>query len=306
MSFKQLSLLGDISPSSRREKNKTIISASRRTDLPAFYYNWLQDVLKNGEAVLQNPMFPSKTYKVDLKPENVHSIVLWSKNFLNVAKEPGNLSNYNLYFQYTINNYSRLLEPNVPDFHDTIKTLDTLLRRYRPEQFNIRFDPIIISKTNGEIIPVPEYPQKARLIIFEQLCKAIKSLGMEKCRVTTSYISFYGHVQKKINQSGVDIVYLNEKEQITFFENMVEIADKYGIMLYTCASPIIEKISGINVGRCIDGRLLASLFGGNVSMQKDKGQRTECNCTVSKDIGAYSNGVNGMKCLHDCKYCYVR
>ncbi len=306
MEFEQISLLNSASPSPRRVKCKTIISASRRTDIPAFYYNWLQDVLKNGEAILQNPMFPAKFYKVGLKPENVHSIVLWSKDFFNVSKDPGYLADYNLYFQYSINNYSKLLEPNVPEFRNTLDTLSLLLKRYDPRQFNIRFDPVIISRTNGEIISTPEYPRKARLDVFEQLCKAIKTLGMDRCRITTSYISLYAHVQKKICQSGIDMVYLNDKEQIAFFANMLEIADKYGLMLYTCASPVLEKVKGINAGQCIDGKLLVSLFGGSVSMQRDKGQRTDCKCSVSKDIGAYSNGVNGMRCLHGCKYCYVR
>jgi hypothetical protein len=305
MGYEQICFMDD-NFSSGREKNKTIISASRRTDIPAFYYDWLQAALKGGEVILQNPRFPAKSYRVGLKPEDVHSIVLWSKDFSNAAKEPGRLADYNLYFQYTINSYSKLLEPNVPDFYSTVKTLDVLLKRYKPGQFNIRFDPVLISRTNGEIIPIPENPQKARLNSFEQLCKAIKTLGMDKCRITTSYISLYGHVQKKICQSGVDIVYLNDTEQIAFFENMVEITDKYGLMLYTCASPVLEKVKGINTGHCIDGKLLVSLFGGSVSIQRDKGQRTDCNCSVSKDIGAYSNGANGMKCLHGCKYCYVR
>jgi hypothetical protein len=306
MSFEQINLFGDVTNPSRKEKIKTIISASRRTDIPAFYYSWLQDVLKNKEVELKNPKFPSKTYKVDLSPENLHSIVLWSKDFSNVAKDPGLLSNYNLYFQYTINRYSRLLEPNVPDYCCTIKTLEVLLRRYMPEQFNIRFDPVIISRTKGEISPTPECPPKARLHVFEQLCKDLKLLGLNKGRLTTSYISFYGHVQKRINQCGIDIVYLNENELLSFFENMVDIADKYNIKLYTCASPILEKVNGMNAGHCIDGNLLVSLFGGNVSIQKDKGQRSECKCSLSRDIGSYSNGVNAMKCLFNCKYCYVR
>jgi hypothetical protein len=289
-----------------REKNKTIISASRRTDIPAFYYGWLQDVLKKGEAALQNPMFPSKGYKVDLKPENVHSIVLWSKDFANVAKNPGYLSNYNLYFQYTVNHYSRLLEPNVPDYSDTLRTLEKLLQSYRPEQFNIRFDPVLITGTGGECRPTPEFPQKARLDAFEQLLRDLRSLGLEHCRVTTSYISFYSHVRKKIVQSGVDTLYLNESEQLSFFECMAGIAEQYGFGLYACASPLLEKVGGIREGRCIDGELLVSLFGGSVSRQKDKGQRKECGCTVSRDIGSYSDGTGSMKCLHGCKYCYVR
>ena len=37
---------------------KQIISCSRRTDIPAFYYDWLQEVLKKGEIENRNVKFP--------------------------------------------------------------------------------------------------------------------------------------------------------------------------------------------------------------------------------------------------------
>jgi len=91
-----------------------IISCSRRTDIPAFYYDWLQECLKNKYAVVKNP-YNKSTYMVDLSCEKVHSICLWSKSFANVLKDPKYLSLYNLYFQFTITGYSKFLEPNVID-----------------------------------------------------------------------------------------------------------------------------------------------------------------------------------------------
>ena len=75
-----------------------------------------------------------------------------------------------------------------------------MLKKYRPEQFNIRFDPIIIS-TKGEINPTPKKPGLARLIAFENLCKDLKAIGMDNCRLTTSYISMYGKVERNIKRS---------------------------------------------------------------------------------------------------------
>jgi hypothetical protein len=303
MEENQMNLFGE-KVRNNKEKIKTVISASRRTDMPAFYYDWLQDILKKGSVELPNPIFQNKTYTVDLKPENVHSIVLWSKDFKNVLKEPRQLENYNLYFQYTINNYSKVLEPNVPEYKDTLKVLEGLLKKYKPQQFNIRFDPIIISR-KGEINPTAEKPGKARLTVFETLCKDIKALGMEECKVTTSYLELYGHVKNIIEKSDLDIIHLKKEQQILFFRRMVDIANKYGITLYSCASPILEKVEGMKMGHCIDGELLEDLFGGKVKKSKDKGQRQACGCTYSKDIGVYARNINGMKCLHGCKYCYV-
>jgi hypothetical protein len=284
-----------------KEKTKTVISASRRTDIPTFFYNWLQDALEKGSVQLPNPVFRTKTYTVDLKPENVHSIVLWSKNFKNVLEHPMHLENYNLYFQYTINGYSRALEPNVPEYGETMNVLCGLLKKYRPGQFNIRFDPIILS-TKGENNPTPEFPEQARLAVFKKLCGDLRILGIN--RVTTSYLALYGHVKSSLDKCGVDIVHYNEEEQLAFFGQMVEIADKYGISVYSCACPVLEQVEGMKKGRCIDGELLEQLFGGRVKKGKDTGQRPACGCSPSRDIGIYASGPGGMKCLHGCKYCY--
>lgn len=280
-----------------KEKMKTVLSASRRTDLPRFYYEWLQQALKKGDVELANPRFQDRTYRVDLKPEKVHSIVLWSKDFHKVAEEPGYLSQYNLYFQYTVNHYSRRLEPNVPEFNETIRTLERLLKNYRPEQFNIRFDPVILS-TVGEVEPTPEKPGKARLEAFEKLCRSMKSLGMQGCRLTTSYLCYYPHVQKRMQELEGDIVKLSEDRQRLFFERMVEIADKYGLPLYSCASPVLMQVPGMKKGSCIDGQLLEQLFGGKVSRAADAGQRKHCGCSRSREIGEYK------PCGHGCIYCY--
>lgn len=280
-----------------KEKMKTIISVSRRTDIPAFYYKWLQEALHNEMVSVANPMFPSNKNIVKLNPEIIHSIVLWSKNFKNVLDNPGLLDNYNLFFQYTITNFSKFLEPYVPDYDNTLKTLDGLLKKYKPEQFNIRFDPIIIS-TKGERNPTPNNPEQARLNAFEQLCKDLKSLGMDNCRVTTSYLSLYGHVGNNIEKSGLDITPLDMYGQIEFMKKMVEIGDKYNRTLYTCSCPILEKVPGTKKSSCIDGKLLESVFGGKCTSAKDSGQRDECGCSNSTDIGGY------LPCGHKCKYCY--
>ncbi len=281
-------------------KMKKIVSASRRTDLPRFYYDWLQTVLQNGEAQVINPRFKEKIYTVDLRPESVHSLVLWSKDFQNVLDNPGYTENYNLYFQYTINNYSRVLEPYVPDYRTTIKTLAGLLKKYRPEQFTIRFDPLILSNL-GEKDPTPDKPGRARLMAFTNLCRDLNSLGMRNSRVTTSHVCLYPHVKKRLIASGIDMIILDEPKQLMFIQQMVEIAAKYSLTLFACANPVLEKVAGIQPGRCIDGQLLEQLFGGKVTRAGDSGQRLACGCSKSSDIGSYDK-----KCRFDCIYCYSK
>lgn len=304
MAYEQMNLFGN-NDADHSGHMKTVISASRRTDIPAFFYEWLQERLAEGNAVLKNPYYRNKSYTVDLRPESVHSIVLWSKDFRNVMLEPGYLNHYNLYFQYTINQYSKILEPNVPEYKDTLSVLEGLLKKYKPSQFNLRFDPVIIS-LYGEAYLSSERPETARLNAFERLCRDIKTLGMDECRVTTSYITFYGHVRKAMDECGAQLIHLNEAKQIEFFQKMSEIAEKYGISLYSCASPLLTQVTGIKSGHCIDGELLEQLFGGRTTGVKDKGQRAACGCTGSRDIGNYALYEDGMRCKHGCRYCYVR
>ena len=274
-----------------------IISCSRRTDIPAFYYDWLQECLKNKYVIVKNP-YNKSTYMVDLSPERVHSICLWSKSFANVLKNPGYLSLYNLYFQFTITGYSRFLEPNVVDTNVALRQMEQLARRYSPQQINWRFDPIILS-IRGENEPTPDNFARARLKVFEALCRDISSFGVNRC--TISFLCLYKKVEQRMKASKFTYLIPSQQQQIELVSQLVEIADKYGTTIYTCTSPIIEGVPGVKKGHCIDGAYLEALFGKRASHAKDAGQRKECGCTRSRDIGAYS----GQSCGHGCLYCYA-
>lgn len=279
--------------------SKQIISCSRRTDIPAFYYNWLQDSLRNKIVKVPNVMFPENIYTYDLSPDNIRCIFLWSKNFDNVIKNPGYLDDYNLIFNYTINGYNRILEPNVPEYSQSIKTLEKMLKKYKAEQIRPRFDPIILS-VKGEYNPTINKIGQARLIQFERMCKDLNSLGIDN--ITYSFIDLYGHVIKKLNNIQFKHMELSDDLKIRFSERIVEIADKYKIKLYSCATPILESVNGVNKSHCIDGDLVELLFpdADKVSKAKDPGQkkRIGCGCTKSIDIGGY------LPCKHNCVYCY--
>ena len=277
---------------------KEVISCSRRTDIPAFHYDWLQDCLKNKYVMVKNP-YNGSSYMVDLNPENVHSICLWSKSFKNVIKDPGYLSLYDLFFQFTITGYSKALEPNVVDTHEAVKQMEKLANKYSTQQINWRFDPVIFSSI-GETQNLTGDLKEARLKVFERLCRDISSFGVSRC--TISFLSPYKKAEQRLKNADIDYSLPSQKEQIEFTSQLVEIANKYGVEIYTCSSPLIENIPGVKKGRCIDGAFLESLFGKRASHAKDPGQRKECGCTKSKDIGAY----RAQFCGHGCLYCYAR
>ena len=52
-----------------------IISASRRTDIPALYTDWMVRRLKEGYCTVANPFDRNQVTRISLKPEDVDAIV---------------------------------------------------------------------------------------------------------------------------------------------------------------------------------------------------------------------------------------
>jgi hypothetical protein len=80
-----------------------------------------------------------------------------------------------------------------------------------------------------------------------------------------------------------------------------------GLHLFTCCEKellqTLPVTCGIKAASCIPNELLMQLFGGELSLKKDAGQRVSfgCGCKISKDIGAYDQ----HPCFHNCLYCYA-
>lgn len=82
-----------------------IISASRRTDIPAFYAPWFFNRLQEGYLLVPNPFNPRALSRISLGRDVVDCIVFWTKNPAPMLPRLGELSGYNYYFQYTLNPY---------------------------------------------------------------------------------------------------------------------------------------------------------------------------------------------------------
>lgn len=306
-----------------------IVSASRSTDIPAFYCDWFFHRLKVGFSAWTNPFNGVKSY---VSYDKTRFIVFWSKNprplidYLHILEE----RNIKCYIQYTLNDYENEKLEKVPSLTTRIETFKQLVERLGVGSVIWRFDPMILT----DDISVDDLLMKVQNI-GDQLKGYAKKLVF-------SYADIQSYRKVKSNLDRNCIKYHEWKES-----QMEEFAQKLSVMnnerewkytLATCGEKIDLKKYGIEHNRCIDGDLITkiawkdselmnfmkvkiedvptpSLFGdvefpaGAILLpdnhyfisthKKDTGQREFCGCMVSKDIGEYNT------CPHLCEYCYA-
>lgn len=263
-----------------------IISASRRTDIPTYYSNWFFNRIMDGYVLVRNPMNAHQISKIALNPDVVDGIVFWTKNPIPMLNQLNVLRDYMYYFQFTLNSYAQDVETHVPNKQKhIIPAFKKLSDMIGPDRIIWRYDPIFLNDTY-----TPEY----HIRYFERIAKEL-SPYTKKC--TISFIDFYRNTSK--NVSGLSLRDFPEETQKSLAKELAAIAHSYGLLIDTCAEGIELQEYDIEHARCIDDRLLSKLLDCPLDIGKDKGQRLECGCIESIDIGAYNTCRNG------CKYCYA-
>lgn len=276
---------------------KKVISASRRTDLVAFFAGWLASVLQKKKAFVIGPS--NKIYEVDLEPNKVHTLVLWSKNFSSLIENKEGLLDAvkkyeQLYFHFSITGEGGSpIEPEVPPPEYAVSQLDPLIKLAgSPERISVRFDPVIFW--------YEENIKKTNLYFFEKLSGELSSRGLQ--RVQFSFAQWYRKARARAERRGFNFYDPPVEEKFECVRYLSEIAAQKSIQLYVCSQDIYSNAAGIKPSACIDGFLLERLHPKQepVSTKKDKSQRKECRCTESVDIGSYK-----QSCPHACVYCYA-
>jgi DNA repair photolyase len=272
-----------------------IISASRRTDIPAFYSSWFMERIREGNTLVRNPFNPSQAKTVSLRPEEVDAIVFWTRNAEPLMKNLIELDDrgYNYIFLYTITGYGTPLEKKSPPLEKALETFKKLSHEIGPEKIFWRFDPIIYASEKEE-----EWIASC----FNQIARALRN---ETQRVIVSFLDFYPKVVKRLKavekECGFKIIELTHQNNIVgkISTTLAELATTNSMEICSCAENEELASFGIQPGSCIDGQVLNRLFGTQITIEKDKSQRLQCRCTTSKDIGEYRT------CHHGCVYCYA-
>lgn len=276
---------------------KKVISASRRTDLVAFFPDWFASVLKKGEAEVHGPS--GYSYTVDLSPDVVHTIVLWSKNFANVIENHCGLKDMllkysQLYCHFTITGLGgTFVERGAPDYRTSLSQLEDLVDIVgMPERIAVRFDPVVYWKEGQD--------ERSNLPIFEEIAPVLQRKGIQRIRI--SFAQWYKKAVRRAAKHGFQYVDPPNEQKLRDARAVVHVAQDSGLQLFSCSQDFLTEIPEIRPSSCIDGLLLQSLHPEReaLSTKKDKTQRAECRCTESTDIGSYT-----QFCPHCCLYCYA-
>ncbi len=269
----------------RKGDEVVIVSASRRTDIPAFYFDWFCNRLQNGYVDVVNPFNRKQVRRVSLKSEAVDCIVFWTKDPAPMLVRLDDLSAYCYYVQVSITPYCRNIEENLRPKPDIIKTVQELSRRLGRERVVWRYDPILLNEV---------YTIDRHMEWFKETHEKL-SFYVERCVI--SFIDIYAKARK--NTQGLGIRELSVDEMNELADGMSRIVKGSGITLQTCSEEIELDRYGIIHGACIDGELVERITGKPVKAGKAKSQRPLCNCVESFDIGSYDT------CVHGCRYCYA-
>lgn len=264
-----------------------ILSVSRRTDIPAFYPQWFMNRVNEKFVYVRNAFNANQISNISLDPEIVDCIVFWSKNpapLLPCLETIDKIYNGAFYFQYSINDYGKEIEPNVPDIKVRIKTFKKIADKYGKLKVVWRYDPIFLN---------PKYTLDWHIESFQKLLFELKGYT-DTCVI--SFVDMYS--KTKNNTKAYDIKSLDIKEMNFIASEFSKIAKGSNIVIKTCAEGIDLAQYGIQHNSCIDRERIEQIIRCKLEVKKDN-QRPFCQCIECADIGQYNT------CQHGCKYCYA-
>jgi DNA repair photolyase len=305
-----------------------IISASRSTDIPAFYTKWFFNRLAKGYCVWYNPFNQQPMY-ISFKKCKV--VVFWTKNPEPIIPYLPELDKRGIhyYFQVTLNDYMQEgFEPNVPPLSKRIETFKKLSQLIGKERVIWRFDPLIVT------------PQLTPRMLLTRIWYVGNELKGYTDKLVFSFVDVkaYRKVQNNLiketsyfTKEDVEKAEMSNAQRMEIVDELVKLREVWkqegwNLQMATCAEDMELSQYGIEHNCCIDGELMKRIFADDEELVyylhtgklperdifgeippipakpknlKDKGQRKICGCMVSKDIGMYNT------CRHFCVYCYA-
>ena len=263
-----------------------IVSASYRTDIPAFYGDWFARRLEAGFALVANP-YGGPAYRVALERRSVDGFVFWTKNIgpflpvLDRLKARGDP----FVVQYTVTGYPRTLERAVIEPERAADHMQGLARAFGPRVAVWRYDPILITT----MTPAAWHRER-----FAAIASSVRGATDEVC---VSFAQIYQKTRRNLDAAAVAWDDPPADEKRALIADLTGIATEHGMRLTVCTQPDLT-LSPAEPARCVDTARLSDVAGRPIAAKR-KGNRPGCLCSESRDIGAYDT------CPHGCVYCYA-
>jgi hypothetical protein len=262
-----------------------IISASRRTDIPAFHSEWFFRRLREGFVLMKNNAKDERYHRVPLTPDVVDCIVFRTKNPAPMLPRLGELRDYNHLFNITMNPYGREMESALPRLVDRIETFKRLASEVGTLRMVWRYDPVMISS---------KYDLDFHGRAFEYLCRELAPHSY-KCMI--GFIINHRFIEGRM--APMAIRRRAQGDMLAVGELFGKIAARFGQRIETCATEVSLDGFGITRGACVDREQIEAVVGYSFDKVREGYLRPHCRCMESVDIGHYSTCGNG------CAYCYA-
>ncbi|MDH7568585.1 MAG: DUF1848 domain-containing protein [Armatimonadota bacterium] len=284
-----------------------VISASRRTDIPACYADWFMNRVRAGYCVVEHP-FSRQRSRVSLLPEAVVAIAFWTRNPAPLLPYLGELDGrgFKFLFNFTVTGYGPELEPAGPDPRAAVEVFRRLSDRLGAALVHWRYDPIVITDEMD-----PDWHRRH----FEALCRKLEGYTH---RCVISFLQLYRKNQPRMEAAAragrfrygylpVRTVtpgrfgwVLPQEVMCGLAQDLGGIAAAYGIRVYSCCNPfLVAPLANVHPGRCLDGDLIGALRADLAALPALRPSRPGCGCVAARDLGAYD------RCGHGCVYCYA-
>jgi hypothetical protein len=267
-----------------------IVSASYRTDIPAFYGDWFVARLNAGTVRVVNP-YGGPARDVPLDRAHVDGFVFWTRNVGPFVPVLRRLAGEGIPFvvHYTITGYPRVLDTATVPAERAITHLRGLAAEFGPRCAVWRYDPLVATTLT---------PPAWHLETFRRLCRQLAGAVDE---VVVSFAHIYRKTARNLaaaaRAGGFAWFDPEAAEKRRLLAGLVECAHDHGVRTTLCGQPAL-RVPGVAEARCVDALRLQDIAGRPIAAVR-RPHRRDCGCWASTDIGDYDT------CPHGCVYCYA-
>ena len=260
-----------------------ILNTGSRTDIPAFYSQWLLRRFQEGYCLVRNPYHGELVFRYRLDPSLIDLVTFCTKNPAPLLPHLEAFESYRCFWHVTITPYGKEIEPFVPPVDAMIKSFQTLSRKVGPQAVAWRYDPILLTDT---------YTTAFHLAAFASMASALEGYTN---RVIFSFLDLYEKTKKNFPE-GKEVPLA---DRMTLAKGIAEIGKAHGMKVHSCLEGDSYTSLGIDTSGCFTRQVLEEVIGEELQVPPHSYAREGCKCLLGADIGAYNT------CRHFCKYCYA-